>query len=240
MKLEFRPNRPGICVPLTGPGLSEIFEEIKACAGLPVDVLEWRADYYTGDILQALPQIKEKAGNLPLLCTVRTKQEGGVATLSTQEYENLVGQVIDNMACDGVDIEWSCGAQRVERLSVEARERSIATIISKHDFEKTPPEQELLSVLLEMKQVGGGVPKYAVTPKSPADVIALLSATEKAFQAIGPVITMSMGNLGKMTRAAGGIVGSCLTFGSVKNTSAPGQIKVELLARMLREFGLRE
>ena len=44
--------------------------------------------------------------------------------------------------------------------------------------------------------------------------LALLAATWEASSEIGPVITMSMGELGKITRAGGGVFGSCLTFGA--------------------------
>ena len=39
-----------------------------------------------------------------------------------------------------------------------------------------------------------------------------------------PLITMSMGNIGIISRIAGEVFGSCVTFGAGKQTSAPGQI----------------
>ena len=39
-----------------------------------------------------------------------------------------------------------------------------------------------------------------------------------------PVVTMSMGALGVVSRMAGEIFGSCITFGAVGEISAPGQI----------------
>ena len=44
-----------------------------------------------------------------------------------------------------------------------------------------------------------------------------------------PIITMSMGSLGVITRMAGEVFGSSMTFGAVGQVSAPGQIPVEKL-----------
>jgi 3-dehydroquinate dehydratase-1 len=39
-----------------------------------------------------------------------------------------------------------------------------------------------------------------------------------------PAVTMSMGPLGAVSRVAGETFGSCLTFGTVGESSAPGQL----------------
>ena len=87
-----------------------------------------------------------------------------------------------------------------------------------------------------MKALGADLPKYAVMPRTPGDVLALLAATWEASSEIGPVITMSMGELGKITRAEGGVFGSCLTFGAGLNASAPGQIDAENLRAILEDL----
>jgi 3-dehydroquinate dehydratase-1 len=49
-----------------------------------------------------------------------------------------------------------------------------------------------------------------------------------------PLITMSMGDLGMISRIAGGIFGSDLTFGSGGKTSAPGQIPMDELRAAMK------
>ena len=49
-----------------------------------------------------------------------------------------------------------------------------------------------------------------------------------------PIITMSMSGMGVISRFAGEIFGSALTFGAVKKASAPGQIDVEDLNTVLQ------
>ena len=72
-------------------------------------------------------------------------------------------------------------------------------------------------------------------PKSRKDVLTLLAATEEmaSCYADRPIITMSMSGLGQHQRISCEVFGSCLTFGSVKEASAPGQIEVGKLKEFL-------
>ncbi len=48
-----------------------------------------------------------------------------------------------------------------------------------------------------------------------------------------PIITMSMAGKGVISRLAGELFGSALTFGSAKRASAPGQVPVTELRKVL-------
>lgn len=48
-----------------------------------------------------------------------------------------------------------------------------------------------------------------------------------------PLLTMSMGGTGTVSRLAGEIFGSCATFGTIGESSAPGQIPADELAQVL-------
>ncbi len=135
-----------------------------------------------------------------------------------------------------MDIELACGEERSPGWCPWPSARGSGVVISKHDFAKTPPSEEIAAALRKMKALGADLPKYAVMPHTPEDVLALLSATRQASREIGPVITMSMGELGKVTRACGGVFGCCLTFGAGQSASAPGQIGAEDLQGHFRGF----
>ena len=66
-------------------------------------------------------------------------------------------------------------------------------------------------------------------------VLLLLQATEEMLSqhARKPLITMSMGDLGMVTRICGGFFGSAVTFGSAAQASAPGQLPSEHLRTLL-------
>ena len=68
-------------------------------------------------------------------------------------------------------------------------------------------------------------------------MVTLLSATCKASQLlVQPVVTMSMSKLGAVSRITGEVFGSALTFGTVGEASAPGQIPVKQLTEYLEFF----
>lgn len=238
--LRFGEGLPKLCIPLTGNGMPALLNEIQAVSALPADLYEWRADCFFGDPLDALPSLQQGLMGKPLLCTVRTKQEGGQAGCSPEKYEALLSALLKRGGFQMIDIEFSCGRDRLLRLLELAKSRGVAVIMSKHDFQKTPPEEEILSTLRAMKALGADLPKYAVMPQTPWDLLALLSATLRASEEMGPVVTMSMGALGKLSRVSGGYFGSCLTFGAGENASAPGQIDAEDLLAILQDLDPRQ
>ena len=64
-------------------------------------------------------------------------------------------------------------------------------------------------------------------PRDRADVLTLLAATAQAdAKARIPLISMSMGPLGAVTRMVGGVFGSALSFAVGAGSSAPGQMPI--------------
>ena len=80
--------------------------------------------------------------------------------------------------------------------------------------------------------------KYAVMPQCEQDVLTLLDATltMKTEHADTPVITMSMGKLGMLSRVCGSFSGSAVTFGTAGRASAPGQLPADLLKTILKNL----
>ena len=70
--------------------------------------------------------------------------------------------------------------------------------------------------------------KVAVMPRDLDDVLTLLTATRAASKKLRiPLISMSMGPLGAVTRMMGGVFGSSLSFAVGAAASAPGQVPIE-------------
>ncbi len=73
-------------------------------------------------------------------------------------------------------------------------------------------------------------------PQSPQDVLTLLAATltMKEKYATRPLITMSMGKSGGVSRVTGRLFGSAMTFGTVGQASArAGQIAIAKLREVM-------
>ena len=235
--IVFGKGLPKICVPLTGGGMPALLSEISAVKALPADFYEWRADHYFGSFSEALHALQDGL-SAPLLCTVRTKAEGGQSELFPEAYEAFLSGLLDQGGFQLLDIELSCGEERVKRLIEKCRGKGVGTVISRHCFQHTPGEEEIVQTLVKMKELGADLPKMAVMPKTAEDVLTLLTATLRASEKIGPVITMSMGELGKLSRVSGEAFGSAVTFAAGQEASAPGQINAEDLRAILEDLSL--
>ncbi len=225
---------PKIAVPNVGVTEEEILASAKEIAAAKPDIMEWRIDYYEAGIMDnekliaTAKALRDVVGELPILVTFRTKNEGGVLELGEDEYLDLVATVVTNRLGDAVDIELFHYEERVKDLVKQAHNYNVVVIMSNHDFEKVPAKDVIEFRLKKMADLGADVPKLACMPHSADDVLTLLSATNDARKALStPIITMAMADLGKVSRIAGQVFGSCLSFGAVGKTSAPGQLSIE-------------
>lgn len=225
---------PKIAVPNVGVTEEEILASAKGIAAAKPDIMEWRIDYYEAGIkdneklIATAKALRDVVGELPILVTFRTKNEGGVLELAEDEYLDLVATVVTNRLGDAVDIELFHYEERVKDLVKQAHNYNVVVIMSNHDFEKVPAKDVIEFRLKKMADLGADVPKLACMPHSADDVLTLLSATNDARKALStPIITMAMADLGKVSRIAGQVFGSCLSFGAVGKTSAPGQLSIK-------------
>ncbi|MGQ5709952.1 type I 3-dehydroquinate dehydratase [Lactobacillus sp. PSON] len=225
---------PKIAVPNVGTTEKEILSSAKNIVVAKPDLMEWRIDYYDdgikhhNNLISTAKKLREIVGELPILITFRTKNEGGVRELDEHHYLDLVEEVIKHRLGDAVDIELFHDELRVKELVKLAHNYNVVVIMSNHDFEKVPAKDVIEFRLKKMVQLGADIPKLACMPHSARDVLRLLEATNKVSQEIdNPLITMAMGDIGKVTRIAGQVFGSSLSFGAVGKTSAPGQLSIE-------------
>ena len=115
----------------------------------------------------------------------------------------------------------------VYQLVEIAHQNHVKVLMSYHDFEKTPTVMEMKERLEKMEIMGADICKIAVMPFSYKDVIQLLNTTMEMSQRLTrPLVTMSMGIVGEL-------VGSSITFASVGQSSAPGQLTLEDMQTLL-------
>ncbi|MFC7225863.1 type I 3-dehydroquinate dehydratase [Salinirubellus salinus] len=172
-------------------------------------------------------------GELPLLVTNRAEWEGGEAP-DEGRIEALCAAV-EHDAVAAVDVELEAVAHGEGGEVVRAaRDAGATVVVSVHDFEATPPEQEL-SRLLERAADVGDVAKVAVTATDRADTLALLSATASATDDGLRVATMAMGEAGRHTRAVAPVYGSRIGYAPVDpdRATAPGQYDLATLASLV-------
>ncbi|MFB1051218.1 type I 3-dehydroquinate dehydratase [Paraliobacillus sp. JSM ZJ581] len=240
-------GKPKICVPIVGSTLEEINIAVEAIKAYEVDLVEWRVDFFNQvtsilEVIEMLKQIKNKIENIPIIFTFRTEHEGGNKPLDLSTYKALYQAVIKTNYIDLIDIELFLPDSIRDELIDHAKQNNIAVILSNHDFQQTPTKQEIINRLTLAQETGADIAKIAVMPKTPADVLVLLDATytmkEKYAQV--PIITMAMAQLGMLTRATGEIFGSSVTFASITESSAPGQVNIEELKQIVDIFSLNK
>lgn len=184
-----------------------------------------------------LKELRGYLGDTPLLVTFRTKREGGEQEISPEAYAQMYRVVLESGMADAIDVELFFDRETAVSLIEAAHASGQKVILSNHDFQKTPPKEELVRRLKSMQELGGDIAKIAVMPQSSADVLILLEATEEAHRKLSvPVVTMSMGAVGVVSRLLGETFGSALTFGMAGQASAPGQVPVEDLRSILQKI----
>jgi 3-dehydroquinate dehydratase-1 len=238
---------PLICLPLVAGTKEELIGQASMLVELAPDLLEWRVDGFTEveDVtknLAALSELRSIIGEIPLIFTCRIDQEGGMCRISQEKRLELMVAAIESGNIDLIDIELCNGREFIDAVKMHAQARHVALILSYHNFKETPAETFIYDKLLAAYNAGADIPKLAVMPKDYADVLTLFYATNRARNSTidAPLVTMSMGEQGAVTRLAGGLFGSDITFAVGKASSAPGQIPIaEMRSGMAVLFGVR-
>ena len=233
------PNVP-ICLPLAAKNRAELLVQATSATSLTPDLVEWRVDSYDGasntaDTMDALGAVRASINELPLIFTCRIQQEGGAASLPQEHRLELIGAAIRSGQVDIIDIELCNGPEFIESIRRICQEAGIPMMLSYHDFRETPGEGFITDTLVQARNIGADIAKIALMPNSYKDVLALMNATLKARRhAVDiPIITMAMGEMGAISRIAGGLFGSDMTFAMDQDASAPGQIPIGLLRQAM-------
>ena len=229
---------PKICLPLTAAGFGELRKQARKLREVMPDLVEWRADYLNAlspeMVRQGLALLAEDMGEIPILFTIRTIQEGGLASYQREDYGDCCLAAAESGMASLIDVEVLPDRAYKVGLIRQLQEKGTGVIGSSHDFRKTPSREALLTRLKDLEQSGADILKLAVMPQCEEDVSHLMEAV-RHFRGLSPkpVIAMPMGELGRPARIYGEEYGSCLTFGKVGEASAPGQMEIGELRREL-------
>ncbi len=231
---------PIIITPLVGRTQEGIVDEVAAIVPKKPDLLEWRVDFFeaiddTQAVITAARAIRDRAGGIPVLLTRRNVTEGGQPIpIAEPAVVAMYAAACQAKCVEMIDYELSNAAADLARLREVSRANGIAMIMSYHNFQMTPDPATLDARFLAAERCGADVAKVAVMPRTEQDVLELLAATDRARRTIGlPLISMSMGGVGSLSRMMGWVYGSAATFAVGKSSSAPGQVAIEDLRAVL-------
>lgn len=219
-----------IVVPVLPTTVAEV-QELNVEKYRKADIIEWRADFLEDieSILQAAPFIFEKFKDFSLLFTVRTANEGGNISISKKDYVTLLKKVA-KLGPDYIDIEYFSYRKALPQL-LEFKEK---IVLSYHNFFESPTD--LTARMMKMQREETGFVKVAIMAQRECDVLDLLQITRDFTMEYGPkFIGIAMGELGKISRVAGGLTGSVWTFVALdkEEGSAPGQLTLPQMLDVL-------
>ncbi|WP_283583213.1 type I 3-dehydroquinate dehydratase [Limosilactobacillus difficilis] len=225
-QLQLGAGLPKIAVPLTGRALPQLTAQLDAALNKQPDLIEWRVDYLQDlsddTLIKTGQSLHRRCQQIPLIATIRTKQEGGQFVGDDQYYQRLLQLLIANHCADIFDREVK------RQVDLQQNAKKAPLIFSAHYFHNTPGTDGLKKLLGQMAQQGADILKLATMPHNSADVLRLLAVSNWAKEHFEqPIVTMAMGPLGTITRIAGAIFGSAITFATVQQSSAPGQLSIE-------------
>lgn len=215
--LELACGRPAVAVSFTD---ADGKDEVTAARAAGVAIAELRIDLFarlSADYVEA--QARRLSG-LPTIATIRMAAEGGSWNGPEAERQALYRLVLPLV--DGVDVELA--AEETARTIGEAAKASgKVLVLSHHNFERTPPFEDLAEVSGRAVAAGADIVKIAARVDNDADIATLARLLEEE---VAPnMVVIGMGEAGAPTRLLFPSKGSLFTFASKgERSTAPGQL----------------
>ena len=210
-----------IAIPIFQEKCEDVIEVAQDCIEKGADVLEFRIDALKNpDIGEIKNTIKEI--DFPMIATNRIQSEGGSFKGSEDERIDILYECAGLV--DYVDIELQCDDDYINRI----HDTGTKTIVSYHDFEKTPDLNEIMYIVDKEHELGD-IAKVAFMPQDLEDTLTILAVLSHCED----TIAISMGDLGSYTRVMASKFDSPITFAAGTDVTAPGQIDIETMKALL-------
>ncbi len=209
--------------------MAAVVDEAEQAKTAGADLVEvWLGEIEDLDVKALIQQIAH-----PVLVNCKGAEEKGAFTGTAEEKTALLIASAQAGAAF-VDIDHEFDAKLLEQL--HKNKRSAKLIFSAHFFDGTPGLPHLTAKLPKMLEHKPDMVKFAAMPNAFKDVVTMIRLAEKLTSKQIPHITISMGELGKITRVAAPVLGSEIMFATVDETkaSAPGQISAKELANVYK------
>ena len=199
----------------------DVIKVAEDCIEKGADVLEFRIDALDNPNFKDIQKIIEEI-NFPMIATNRISSEGGSFKGTEEERIDILLKCAPLV--DYVDIELQSDDKYIKQI----HDTGVTTIVSYHDFHKTPEINEIMYIV-EKEHKLGDIAKVAFMPRDLDDtlkILAILSHCENT-------IAISMSDLGSYTRVMASKFDSPITFAAGTDVTAPGQIDIETMKSLL-------
>ena len=210
-----------ICASIPAENPESLRDKINRAFSSGANYVEIRFDFLDlSDMEEALKiaeNIREKA-----IFTLRTPAEGGKFKANINDRIEWLKKLA--MAKPMLlDIEYST-IHSNDDLANYCKTQKIPVLLSWHDFEKTPPKDQLRYILEKMRVYSNHI-KMVTTAINIVDALRILDLYENAAES--NLIAFSMGEAGIISRIMCTIIGkSPFTYAALEESIAPGQLTV--------------
>jgi 3-dehydroquinate dehydratase-1 len=202
--------------------------DLGASYAAACDLVEVRLDHMLPD-----PDWLERSRGIerqiqPVILTPRLKSDGGKWPGSDEERFPVFKAALETLCA--VDIEFTSKIR--DQVCALAKTAGKVSIVSYHDFDKTPEASQLRAVISEA-QKQASIVKITTMIRDKKDIDILRSLLSNKSDV--PLCVMGMGPLGTDTRIMFPTLGSYLTYGYLDKPAAPGQLPAKTLTAQLQQ-----
>jgi len=195
-----------------------------------VDLIELRLDYLKDVDIEAIKDIINSC-EIPLILTLRKKSEGGFFEGEEEERIGLIKNLIE-LKPKYVDLEHDCS--NLDELIKLARTNKVQSIVSYHDFKKTPNLDESKKIVQGLTESNANIVKFITMANSFQDNLIPINLINenKGLN----MVSFCMGKDGEFSRVFSILFGGFFTFASIEEKTAPGQIPIEEMQDLLSRY----
>ncbi len=180
--------------------------------------------------------VKKLAADLPerLVVVFRRQQLAPIQMSLEQRY-----QLLDSLQDSSVLVDLDITSQQAEIEYLRQKDYKLATIISYHNYQETPADDQLQDILLQIRKPNPTILKIATECQNEGDALRLLQLLLTIKKSREKCIISGMGKPGLITRIFGALWGNELVFAPADSNeqSAPGQLTRNQLDNILQSIG---
>jgi 3-dehydroquinate dehydratase type I len=239
-----------ICAVIPIRNFKDLESNIKKAIESKSDFIEFRFDYIKDikDIeLDNLRRIRNLVpNNISFIFTFRDYRERGRIEVSLNQKASIITKLF-RAAPDYIDLEMNSEDNLLSKASDLAIDTNVNLIFSNHDFKETKNLEKSINLIesfekrLENLNFNKKILEYSVlkiihTATKFSDNFIPLELCEYYRNKKKMIISFCMGNLGIFSRIFCLKAGAFLTYGSIEEITAPGQIKIEEIRKIIENF----
>lgn len=223
---------PAICASVISNDPNSMKDNLEKALAEGADIVELRLDKL--EDLSGWESLLQ--GDVPTIVTNRPEGEGGYFQGNENERIEVLLEAI-KIGASFIDVELSTSNKKLDQVLETAEKGDTSVMLSFHDFEGVPSTQELLNKADQMVEAGCDLAKIIGFAKKYKDSLKMLDFLIKASEKIEiPVVAFAMGEKGKFTRVTAPLLGSPITYASIEEKAAPGQLDISTVRSILENY----